>query len=90
MNQPPGQKRQLKIDVSATGFGRIEIEGQDVSNSVSGFTIRGGVRELTTAELDIVAPRGATFNGMARIEITPELRAIMLAAGWTPPVEDAS
>lgn len=86
------RERRMKIELTGVGRGRIEIEGKDVSAGVRSFVLRAGVGEVAEIELDVVAPKGGTFDGVARIEITPELRAIMLAAGWTPaePVEPLS
>ena len=80
----------LKVDLGASGTGKVLVDGQDVSNAIRGVTIRAAVGEMTTAELDVIAPAGITFDGPARITITPEVRAIMLAAGWTPPTDDGA
>jgi hypothetical protein len=88
--QPPVREHMITTEVSPTGQGPIVLDGHDVSRVVRGFTIKAHVGEVTRMELDVTPPWLVAFNAMARIEITPELRAIMLAAGWTPPVEDAS
>ena len=78
----------VEIALSATGTGTVLVDGTDVSKVVSGVRIKAQVGDLTEVALSVSTPRGVKFSGEARIMIEPELRAILLAAGWEPPVRE--
>ena len=78
----------VKINLTHEGTGTVHLDGIDVSKAVGGLTVEAKVGDLTTVELHCAARENVEFEGEARITVTPELRAIMLAAGWEPPARE--
>lgn len=74
----------IKIELTATGNGTVNVSGHDVSNDVHILRLDAEVGEPTRLELDLVA-RPVVFNGDAEVTLAPATRAMLKASGWTPP-----
>lgn len=75
----------VRITTSATGTGTVEIDGQDVANSVRALRLSAGVGELTELTLDVVPRQVAEFEGEAFVRLTGEFEEFLTMLGWSPP-----
>lgn len=73
-----------RISLSGPGSATIEIDGQDVSDAVRGFTLDGKVGHRHQLALDLRVDVGEA-NGQADVHIPPETAALLVDLGWTPP-----
>lgn len=66
------------------GKERIALDGVDITRSLTGigFTARANERSHAILELDLPV---VEVNAEARVEVTPQQQALLLALGWTPP-----
>lgn len=66
------------------GLGTVELDGQDVSAAVDGVELRSHVGQLTEATLHLpVVELDAEAD--VRLLMPDATRALLVAAGWTPP-----
>lgn len=83
-------KRVVQIEVKPDGYGKVVVDGVDISTSVSGLT------------MDVTAghpPQIAVFLRLPSIVLDGKLhpnprlseteRAALVALGWTPPAEES-
>ncbi|MFM9634759.1 hypothetical protein ACKI10_45340 [Streptomyces galilaeus] len=72
--------------ISLTDPGRaiVEIDGQDVSSVVRGFTLDGKVGNRHELVLDLLVDVGEV-SGKAHVHIPPATAALLVDLGWTPP-----
>ena len=76
----------VNLDLRAVSGGKVEINGLDVSAAVAGLTVNAHVGEPTTVLIRLPAA-AVTMDGEARVKLAPMVREMLVAAGWTPPVE---
>lgn len=76
----------VDIDLGPTGAaGSVLVDGHDVAKVVRGITVKATVGGPAEVEIDVSVRQGVKFHGQAVIGFAPELRTILLAAGWEPP-----
>lgn len=74
----------VKLDLRANGTGLVELDGVDVSTAVAGLTVNANVGDMTSVLIRL--PEVAvTMDGVARVKLAPQVRELLVAAGWTPP-----
>lgn len=89
--------RNLKIKLDASGTGTVELEGHDISSSVSALTIHvsAGDQPTVRVELDLqimdieVSSLAEAFETHT-VNMTDEARRTLQALGWTPPAEETN
>lgn len=62
----------------------IEIDGQDISHAVRGFTLTGHVGHRHQLVLDLCIDTGEA-DGEVQVHIPEDTAALLQALGWTPP-----
>lgn len=78
----------LPTAAASSGRERIVLDGQDITNTIVGIGLTARVGEINRIALDLHLPE-IVINGEARVEITPQQQALLLALGWTPPTKTA-
>jgi hypothetical protein len=81
-------ERDVRIEIKPNGYGKVVVDGVDISASVTGIT------------MDVTAghhPQVAVFLGLPNVSLDGKLhpnprisdseRAALVALGWTPPEE---
>jgi hypothetical protein len=72
---------------SPTGHGsqcRFVVEGQDISAGVRALTLRAHAEGMVTAVIEPALMVGE-FDGEARVVVSANAHATLVALGWTPP-----
>lgn len=69
--------RQIKITSTSSRDATVELDGHDISRSLTGVQI-----EVT---LEVAVGTFVTFEGKARVQIDWSAHEALLALGWTPP-----
>ncbi|MGN9802067.1 hypothetical protein [Micromonospora sp. L32] len=77
-----------EIEIGGKGFGRVVLDGNDVSNGVRALQISSAVGEVPRLELDVVVVEDLRFDGEVRVVIPDATRETLEALGWTPPAAD--
>jgi len=76
----------VKLDLTQSNNGRVILNGLDVSTAIAGVTVNAQVGEMTSVLLRLPAA-AVTMDGVAKVKLAPQIREILVAAGWTPPQE---
>ena len=77
------------LDINEHGAGRLLLNGQDLSQAVSGVELVSRVGKATVLKLTLAAPQvSAEWNGVVAVD--DETRAALLALGWSPPAVSSS
>lgn len=74
----------VKLDLRNNGTGLVELDGVDVSMAVGGLTVNANVGDVTSVLIRLPAA-AVTMDGVARVKLAPQVRELLVAAGWTPP-----
>ncbi len=75
----------VRITTGAANTGTVEIDGQDVANSVRALRLTAGVGEATELTLDVHPRRAAEFEGEAFVRLNPEFEDFLTLIGWKAP-----
>lgn len=78
------EPRTARISLDATGGGKIEIDGHDVTNTVRGLTLTAGAGCIPQLVLDLAIHTGE-IDGEADVHIPADTAATLVDLGWTPP-----
>ncbi|MFE6304976.1 hypothetical protein [Nocardiopsis sp. NPDC057823] len=78
-------QREFTAEVGPTGRGVITLEGREISNAVSGFTLEAAPGEYTTLTLRIDAAHTRRLVGQAEVILPDDTVNLLLSLGWTPP-----
>lgn len=73
-----------RISLTDPGRATVEIDGQDVSDAVRGFTLDGKAGHRHQLVLDLLVDVGEV-SGKAHVHIPPATAALLVDLGWTPP-----
>lgn len=67
--------------------GLVEVNGLDMTDALRGITIDHQIDKITTVTLELgaIAVEGEV-EGEVRLFMPPEVRAALVALGWTPPL----
>lgn len=76
--------RTARIRLGDPGLATIEIDGQDVSDAIRGFTLTGAVDERHQLTLDLLLDT-AGVEGEVQARIPAATAGLLVALGWTPP-----
>lgn len=72
------------VKIAAKGRGaEVAVNGADISRVVASYHVRHSSGGVPTVELELIGAH--QFEGPARVEIQPKLRAALIALGWTAP-----
>lgn len=63
----------------------VKVDGHDITRAVAAIGFNARVGEKTSLTLDLAIQKGVSFVGEARVRVSDETAAAMLALGWTPP-----
>ena len=78
-----------KIKIWADGAnGGVELDGEDISKTVRGLDFSMQVGSLPEITLDLVVVELEADAGKVRVHITPDVRDLLIAAGWKSPKGD--
>lgn len=79
--------RWYDVDITMEGSrGRVVIDGNDISKGVRGFSVRGGVGEVTSLELDLnLIDVTRVSSTSTEILISDGASEALIAMGWKPP-----
>lgn len=82
----------VKVTVDLDGYGKIEIDGRDISNAVEGFTVDAsagkGVTllvQLSITEIDITSLGDGQRNIL--VNLSDEVISSLIMLGWQPPAD---
>lgn len=81
----------LRINRRADGLGHhVELDGQDIANSVLGLSLdlKGGYE--TTATLHLVLDEAPTETDQVSVRLPDATHELLVRLGWTPPAEEAT
>lgn len=78
------EPRTARIRLGEPGLATIEIDGQDVSDAIRGFTLKGEVDHRHRLTLDLLIDTGEA-NGEVQAHIPDATAAVLQSLGWTPP-----
>lgn len=81
-----GGMTEVKISLSPMGTGRIELDGHEIQNAVAGFTLNANAGDATTMLVRLSAV-ALSYVGSVDVKMPDSTRQLLVAAGWTPPVE---
>ncbi len=85
MPVPASRPHHLRIVTTGqVGQATVELDGQDVSNGLSGLDLRLHVGDLSSATLKLVAPM-FEVDGEFQIHLPEETQELLKRLGWTPP-----
>lgn len=91
MSKYGGQPGELRISGSGLPGGtKVELDGQDVSNSLTGLTFRIGLESRPTAVLDIVLRDLSVAVENPGLVVPGATRELLIQLGWTPPEGDGA
>ena len=76
--------RTARIRLGDPGLAAIEIDGQDVSDAVRGFTLTGEVGHRHQLTLYLLIDT-AVVEGDVQAHIPAATAGLLVALGWTPP-----
>lgn len=77
------ETRTARISLDATGGGKVEIDGHDVSHTVRGLTVKAGAGCIPQLVLDL-AIHTSEIDGQAHVHIPADTAATLVDLGWTP------
>ncbi|MGW1324802.1 hypothetical protein ACWD64_19945 [Streptomyces antibioticus] len=72
-------------DLPGTTPRLVKIDGQDVTEAVRGFTLKGEAGHVPQVTLDVFLTEGGTVDADAAVHIPAATAALLVALGWTPP-----
>ena len=72
-------------------IGTLVVDGHDLTNGVAGFTLTARHGELPELEVTPLVIVGRVRGDEAKLtlDLPDEAREALIAAGWTPPPDDA-
>lgn len=70
-----------EIVTNNVGRGTLRLDGVDVSDAVSGFTLAGKAGQPTTLTLDLLV----TADASGDVVVSPDVHELLIDLGWTPP-----
>lgn len=70
--------------------GRVELSGQDISNALSGLSLRLEAGCVPTATLDLVLWELPTELDTVQVKVPDATKELLVRLGWTPPAEEAT
>lgn len=73
------------VKITASGNGRVEIAGQDISGAISGLTLDMVAGDLAVLTLRLPIYEAGDVEGEAAVVIPDETKDLLVAHGWTPP-----
>lgn len=75
-----------KVRIQTGETNRLELDGVDISHSITGFTVQFGVDHLPLVRLDVVADPEMDLE-FAEVLVDERSREVLTQLGWTPPTE---
>ena len=75
-------------NVRITGHGveaKVELNGDDISNAVSGLDLKMAVGELPLLKLGVLVMDLSNEIDGVTVEIPEETASLLVKLGWTPP-----
>lgn len=82
---------ELRISGSGLPGGtKVELDGQDVSSTLTGLTFRIGLDDLPTAVLDVVLWDLSTTVENPKVVVPEATHKLLVQLGWTPPEGDGA
>lgn len=78
------EPRVARIRLGEPGLATIEIDGQDVSDAIRGFTLTSQVGNRHQLTLDLLIDTGEA-DGEVQAHIPDATAALLRSLGWTPP-----
>lgn len=86
--QQPGE---LRISGSGLPGGtKVELDGQDISSTLTGLTFRIGLDDRPTAVLDVVLWDLSTAVENPKLVVPEATHKLLVRLGWTPPEGDGA
>lgn len=79
----------LRVVAKGATGGTVELDGEDISNTVRGLDIQLRVGDIPKVTLDVVVVDLSNETDGAAALIRPETRDLLVKLGWTPPEEDS-
>lgn len=80
-------KHQVRIQPGFAGKSKIVIDEEDVSGTLSGYTLRDDVRMGPELTLQLSIATQARIAGIASVEVDPATYNLLCQLGWTPPTD---
>lgn len=77
--------RQIKITSTSSRDATVELDGHDISRSLTGVQIDMNAGSCPEVTLEVAVGTFVTFEGKARVQIDWSAHEALLALGWTPP-----
>ncbi|MFI1030747.1 hypothetical protein [Streptomyces sp. NPDC020951] len=77
--------RSTRVSLGDLDRATVEIDGQDVSDAVRGFTLRGETGHVHQLTLDLFLTTGGEIDGNTEVHIPAATAALLVDLGWTPP-----
>lgn len=67
---------------------RVELDGEDISQTLTGLSVRLDAGELPCIQLDVLVLDLTAELENPRIVIPDDTRDLLIRFGWTPPSDD--
>ncbi|MEV2277759.1 hypothetical protein AB0I72_19445 [Nocardiopsis sp. NPDC049922] len=77
--------KRLTLNVDHVGRGKVELDGDDISNVVRAVTVAAEVGQLTEVTLGLKLRESAVVDTDAVITVPDETRDALIHLGWMPP-----
>lgn len=85
------QPHTLRISDRPGGLGWVvELDGQDIANSILGMTLRIEPGDRPTAVVRVAVEEAPTELDGVRVRVPDLTRDLLVRLGWTPPAEEAT
>ena len=78
----------VRLSLNGPGLATVEVDGQDHSSAVTGYSLSGSVREHHELILAVRVDVGEV-DGQAVTRVPADTAALLLGLGWTPPADNS-
>lgn len=79
---------QIRIQPGPAGTSKIVIDEEDISGTLSGYTLTDSARRGPELTLNLAIGTRAQVVGIASVEVDPATHNLLCQLGWTPPPSD--
>lgn len=76
-----------KVRIQTGSTNKLELDGVDVSGSVTGFRVEFGLDHLPRVHLDVIGADPDLDMETAEVLLEGRGRDVLVKLGWTPPSE---
>ncbi|MFZ3473098.1 hypothetical protein ACODT3_10810 [Streptomyces sp. 4.24] len=91
MSKHDGRHGELRISGSGLAGGtKVELDGQDISCSLSGLAFSIDLDDRPRAVLDVVLKDLSTSVENPKVVVPDATRELLIRLGWTPPEGDGA